>query len=184
MEETLLTLNYASRAMNIKSQPVVSYGRGMGLRPVDLVQENEELRRENFELREQLLKALRGGSANVPQSLVLQQAHSAESQTAIARKKTQSEQVVRHMDSSQEKLHEVVNSYNDRLEKLRQKLAQSREERESSELTQVRLQNENRLLHQKLRNLESLFLASSPTAHSASPPPADLAHTPPSKFNR
>lgn len=59
LDETLLTLNYASRAMNIKNQPVMSFSRRAGGRPGDLEKENDELRRENFELREQLNRAVR-----------------------------------------------------------------------------------------------------------------------------
>ena len=59
IDETLLTLNYASRAMNIKNQPVLSFSRRTGGRPGDLEREIDELRKENFDLREQLNRAVR-----------------------------------------------------------------------------------------------------------------------------
>ena len=57
LEETLLTLNYASRAMNIKNQPIISLGNNDHKR-YSLIQENENLKKENYDLREQWIRAV------------------------------------------------------------------------------------------------------------------------------
>ena len=58
MDESLLTLNYASRAMNIKNKPIIFVDNNNDLKRNSLAQENEDLRKENFELRVQWLRAV------------------------------------------------------------------------------------------------------------------------------
>jgi hypothetical protein len=65
----------------------------------------------------------------------------------------------RKTDVPTESLQEMVNDFNQRIESMKQKVAQTRQEKENCELVQVKLVNENKTLQQKVRNLETLFLA-------------------------
>lgn len=65
----------------------------------------------------------------------------------------------RKPDMPAESLQEMINDFNQRIESMKLKVAQTRQEKENSELVQVKLANENKALQQKLRNLETLFLA-------------------------
>lgn len=56
-------------------------------------------------------------------------------------------------------MQDLIRDFNQRIEKMQQKVTQTRQEKENVEMAQVRLLNENKALQQKLRNLESLFLA-------------------------
>ena len=69
-EETLSTLNYATRTMNIKNKPVIQMDPKEQI-IFNLTRENELLRMENQYLREQLQRASQGLPIEIPDFLPL-----------------------------------------------------------------------------------------------------------------
>lgn len=67
-EETLSTLNYATRTMNIKNKPVVQMDPKEQI-IFNLTRENELLKMENQYLREQLQRATQGLPIEIPDFL-------------------------------------------------------------------------------------------------------------------
>jgi len=65
IEETLSTLNYATRTMNIKNKPILQADPKSQI-VLELTRENELLRMENQFLREQLQRASNGLPIEVP----------------------------------------------------------------------------------------------------------------------
>jgi len=71
LEETLSTLNYATRTMNIKNKPVLQIDSKSQI-VIDLTRENELLRLENQYLRDQLERVMNGLPIEMPNFLPLQ----------------------------------------------------------------------------------------------------------------
>jgi hypothetical protein len=139
VEETMSTLNYATRAMNIKNKPLLQVDSSEQL-IMNMRREAQLLRLENEYLKDQLNRA----SGGMPPLMVdFANSYNQEGQPNPAYQELQFE-----------------------LSKLKEENARVREQRDGTETFYHKSMLENQSLHMKLENLESAFVGSVPVRGS------------------
>ena len=149
IEETASTLNYATRAMNIRNRPILQVDSNEHL-ILNLRREAHLLRLENEYLKEQLVRATGG----MP-PLMVDFANAYDQQPAPSAPSVSSAQPAQAAPPSGSKPNQ---EHHVMLNKLREENARIRREKEKSEKQYQQSMQETQSLYMKLENLESAFV--------------------------
>lgn len=145
-EETLSTLNYAARTMNIKNKPIIQMDNKEQV-VFNLKREIQLLKMENEYLKEQITR-VNGGMPPMMVEVARNRQTSAKSQNGklppIQRQEGQSSQ-------------QILQEYHTEISRLREENTQLNNGREVFEKLSRNVVGENQTLHSKLQNLESVF---------------------------
>ena len=158
-DETLNTLNYATRTMNVKNKPVVHMDdKSQSI--FNLTRENELLRMENKYLREQLQRVSNGLPLEIPadfkgvlnQPLQLGPINSTKRQASAGRR----------LESGKSSLelpyNKVLSEFEGEIARLKLENDRLREDKDSAEKNYQIVFNDNHALNVKLENLENVFI--------------------------
>eukprot|EP00697_Spironema_sp_BW2_P012623 gnl/Spiro4/29223_TR14293_c0_g1_i1.p1 gnl/Spiro4/29223_TR14293_c0_g1~~gnl/Spiro4/29223_TR14293_c0_g1_i1.p1 ORF type:complete len:657 (+),score=-29.84 gnl/Spiro4/29223_TR14293_c0_g1_i1:112-1971(+) len=165
LEETLSTLNYATRTMNIKNKPVIQMDPKEQI-IFNLNRENELLRMENMYLREQLQRVTQGLPIEMPDFLPgggnnggkksLPPLQSANKNASSSKK------LIPSTDDSDYQVEMPVNKmmgeYQYEVTRLKKENEELRYSRDIAEKNYHILMNDNNALQIKLENLENVFI--------------------------
>ena len=157
-DETLSTLNYATRTMNIKNKPVVQMDQKEQV-IYNLTRENELLKMENQYLKEQLDRSKSGLPIDLPEHMSmngkkqLPPLKSSQSRLPSGSKMKSGESG--NLDMPYNK---VLSEYEYELDRLKSENEEIRNARELAEKNYQIVMNDNNALNLKLENLENVFI--------------------------
>jgi len=164
IEETLSTLNYATRTMNIKNKPILQADPKSQI-VLELTRENELLRMENQFLREQLQRAANGLPIEVPDHLSPQKNTktlpplSSDRRNASSSKRMGQNDLGESTDYEMElPVNKLMTEYNYEITRLKNENEELRHARDLAEKNYHVLMNDNNALNLKLQNLENVFI--------------------------
>lgn len=155
-DETLSTLNYATRTMNIKNKPVVQMDQKEGV-IYNLTKENEQLKMENQFLKEQLERTRNGLPIDIPDYMhnnPRQQPPLNSSKRLPSGNKLESNE----HQSLDMPYNKILMEYELELDRLKNENEETRNAKELAEKNYQILMNDNNAQNLKLENLENVFV--------------------------
>eukprot|EP00825_Cyclidium_porcatum_P038331 TRINITY_DN4421_c0_g1_i4.p1 TRINITY_DN4421_c0_g1~~TRINITY_DN4421_c0_g1_i4.p1 ORF type:complete len:230 (+),score=45.51 TRINITY_DN4421_c0_g1_i4:124-813(+) len=160
-EETLSTMNYAARTMNIKNRPVVQMDQKDQI-IYNLQREIELLRMENKYLREQLQRVSNNLPIELPDFFQSSTTNKQSSLPPISKDpNSQSTKMLNQNEGDYQveiPINKIVQEYQLELYRIRQENDELRNGREVAEKNYHVVMNDNNALQIKLENLEKVFI--------------------------
>jgi len=181
LDETLSTLSYATRTMNIKNKPILQVDPKAQI-VLDLTRENELLKAENQYLREQLQRASKGLPIEMPDFSSPQKKSSKflPPLSGDKKKPSSSKKLGNSINSISSEVrtdsrdyqlelpvNKLMTEYNYQINQLKSENEELRQARDLAEKNYHILMNDNNALNIKLENLENVFIGNPVTKGDA-----------------